>query len=139
MADTNGTNGTNGISQTNGTNGTNGTHGHNSAPDYPPEPLPEVKLSEITNGVSLLEPLSRRGHGPGLIILPHESISEQQQLAIEEGVPSPMIKWAEEGYAVVEIRQEALGQPKEALATALNALKDCSSCDHTDAVGLVGT
>lgn len=60
-------------------------------------------------------------------------------LAITDGVPSPLIKWAEEGYAVVEIRAEALksahGDP---IRSAIEALYGCDVCEPKDKIGLTG-
>lgn len=117
---------------------TNETNGANGAHDETPLPLPQVKLSDISPGLALLEPLSRRGIGPGLIVLPHDSITKDRRTAIENGVPAPLIKWAEEGYAVVEVGGEALRDPSSALGAALEALRNCSACDQAEAVGLVG-
>ena len=70
----------------------------------PPAPLPSINLKTLRTGLSLLYPLSRRGHGPGLIIL---SATTEDPLAFYEGVPSSLVKWAEEGYAVVQIEAAA--------------------------------
>lgn len=110
----------------------NGTNGEGVAP------LPVVNLTELSTGLALLDPLSRKGTGPGLIVLPHSSISKERRTEITDGVPAPLIKWAEEGYAVVEVREEALSDPKGALQAALDSLKKCPKCDQADAVGLVG-
>ena len=101
-------------------------------------PLPVVKLTDLSAGLALIEPLTRKGTGPGLILLPHSSISKERRTEITEGVPAPLIKWAEEGYAVVEVREEALGDPKAALQAALDALYKCPKCDQANAVGIVG-
>ncbi|RSL59945.1 hypothetical protein CEP54_007036 [Fusarium duplospermum] len=70
----------------------------------PPAPLPTAQLKLIKSGISLLPPLSRRGHGPGLILLAHSSADP---LRIDQGVPSELIKWAEEGYTVVRLDPNA--------------------------------
>ncbi|OIW34813.1 hypothetical protein CONLIGDRAFT_626866 [Coniochaeta ligniaria NRRL 30616] len=100
----------------------------------PPKPLPQPDLRPISDGISLLPPLSRRGHGPGLIILVPDY---DKQLAIEDGVPSPLIKWAEEGFTVVEIQARAVAGEGEPLMTAILALKECDKCEDTGKVGLV--
>lgn len=104
----------------------------------PPAPLPTTRLETVQSGISLLPPLSRRGHGPGLIILVPDSTT---QLAITEGVPSPLVKWGEEGYAVVEIQASALtsGNVEDALSKAAQALASCVECDPKGKIGLVGT
>lgn len=60
----------------------------------PAPPLPTTNLKSIGSGVSLLAPLSRRGHGPGIILLVPD---HEDQLTISQGVPSLLVKWAEEG------------------------------------------
>lgn len=108
----------------------------------PPPPLPVTEHTAIAPGVSLLRPLSRRGSGPGVILLTPDW---DDSLAIQEGVPAPMLKWAEEGYTVVEIQAKALrkGAEEEQLSlliiqSALEALGSCEKCEPKDKVGLVG-
>lgn len=102
----------------------------------PPPPLPSPELTEVMPGVSLLRPLSRLGTGPGMIILTHDY---QDSLAINEGVPSPLVKWAEEGYAVIEIQATALTTAKgDIIKSAVETLRDCDKCEPKDKVGLVG-
>lgn len=100
----------------------------------PPARLPQTQLTELQSGVSLLAPLSRRGHGPGIILL---TANSTDQLSIREGVPSASVKWAEEGFAVVEIQATALAAGTAVLKTAFSALKECEKCDKTDKIGLV--
>lgn len=101
----------------------------------PPARLPQTQLTELQSGVSLLAPLSRRGHGPGIILL---TANSTDQLSIKEGVPSASVKWAEEGFAVVEIQATALAAGTAVLKTAFSALKECEKCDKTEKIGLVG-
>lgn len=102
----------------------------------PPPPLPSPELTEVMPGVSLLRPLSRLGTGPGIIILTH---NYEDPLAIIEGVPSPLVKWAEEGYAVVEIQARALRTGAgHIIKAAVEALRDCDKCEPKDKIGLVG-
>lgn len=102
----------------------------------PPPPLPSPEPTEVAPGVSLLRPLSRLGTGPGIIILTHDY---KDSLAIKEGVPSPLVKWAEEGYAVIEIQATALRTDKgHIIKSAVEALRDCEKCEPKDKVGLIG-
>lgn len=98
----------------------------------PPPPLPSIQFTELSPGVGLLLPLSRRGHGPGLVLLVPDTT---EHLTIAEGVPSPLIKWAEEGYAVVQVEERALGEA--ALKRAIEALSQCDKCEPKGKVGLV--
>lgn len=103
----------------------------------PPPPLPSPELTEITPGVSLLRPLSRLGTGPGMIILTH---NYKDSLAINEGVPSTLVKWAEEGYAVIEIQATALNNAsgEHIIKSAVETLRACDKCEPKDKFGLVG-
>lgn len=102
----------------------------------PPPPLPSPDLTQVAPGVSLLRPLSRRGSGPGIIIL---TADYEDSLAIREGVPSPLVKWAEEGYTVVEVQARALvAAEAQVVKSAVDALAGCEKCEPKDKVGLVG-
>ena len=102
----------------------------------PPNPLPAPQLREIRPGVSLLPPLSRRGHGPGLVVLTPTS---ENLLEIKDGVPSVLIKWAEEGYTVVQIDGSTFAtvDSGNALSEALEAMRQCEQYDEGK-IGLVG-
>lgn len=102
----------------------------------PPPPLPTTQLTELEPGLSILLPLSRQGDGPGLLILVPDT---DKPLAIVDGVPSQLIKWAEEGYTVVEIQRRALIiGAREAITKAIQALESCDKCAPKDKIGLVG-
>lgn len=103
-------------------------------------PIPSPKLTDVGTAISLLEPLSRRGTGPGLIVLvPNQSdVDSDDRLAIKNGVPSPLVKWAEEGYAVVEIQEKASNNAQQSLQLALQALEQCQKCEPKGTYGLVG-
>ncbi|KPM35213.1 hypothetical protein AK830_g11358 [Neonectria ditissima] len=100
----------------------------------PAAALPQLQPKNIQPGVSLLAPLSRRGHGPGVILLTPDSAD---QLSIKEGVPSAFIKWAEEGFTVVEIQAAALAAGASALEAAIAALEESDKCDGAEKIGLV--
>lgn len=105
--------------------------------------LPQAELLSISPHVSLLPPLSRRGDGPGLIaVLPKETPAYKQGgVVCEDGIPPPLLKWAEEGFAVVEIREEALDvgdDVQRVFDAAVAALRECETCHIDDGIGLVG-
>ncbi|KAI8682456.1 Carboxymethylenebutenolidase [Fusarium sp. Ph1] len=101
--------------------------------------LPETRLKRFAPGLTILQPLSRRGVGPGLILLVSDTgAAGSSALAIENGVPSPLMKWAEEGYTVVEITKTALARPDDAIRWALEELRSCKTVDIRDVVGLIG-
>lgn len=101
----------------------------------PAPPLPETTFNEISPEISLLNPLTRRGHGPGLIVL---LPAGHELSAIKEGVPSVAIKWAEEGYTVVGISGFA-GDASRTLKKALDAFDDHEKCEPKGNVGLLCT
>ncbi|RJE25982.1 hypothetical protein PHISCL_01667 [Aspergillus sclerotialis] len=101
----------------------------------PAPPLPTINRTDIEGGVTRLQPLSRRGYGPGLIILIPDT---EKSMSIIDGVPSQLIKWAEEGYTVIEIQQRALRQGvQSALNKAIDALMSCEKCGPKGKIGLV--
>lgn len=95
----------------------------------PLQPLPTPHLTDVAKGIFLLEPLSRFGHGPGMIILTSGEDTAESAIAIKNYVPSSLIKWAEEGYAVVQIQKAAVNDGSNALRKAVEALDACQTCD----------
>jgi carboxymethylenebutenolidase len=101
----------------------------------PPKALPSAEPKKLDGGLSLLPPLTRRGHGPGLIVLVAQSADK---LMHDGGVPSPLMKWAEEGYTVVEIPSSAWTADASPLKAAVAAIKECENYEDTGKFGLVG-
>ncbi|OHF03078.1 carboxymethylenebutenolidase [Colletotrichum orchidophilum] len=100
-----------------------------------PAPLPQSDLETVASGISLLPPLSRRGVGPGVILLVP---SIDKALAIEEGVPSLPLKWAEEGYTVIVIQPAAFENGvRETLDLVMKTFQKSDKCKPKDVVGLV--
>lgn len=104
-------------------------------PILPPVPLPSAPLVALAPNVSLQPPLSRRGHGPGLIVvdpgydLPALPSAEPPSETLD---PAPQYKWAEEGYAVVRLTFSKAGEQndvKSGIAKAVNSLNDLEACD----------
>ncbi|KIH92794.1 carboxymethylenebutenolidase [Sporothrix brasiliensis 5110] len=101
----------------------------------PPAPLPMPQLKELRPGLALLPPLSRRGTGPGLLVV---CPSTADPLAIVDGVPWPLVKWAEESYTVVHVQPRALkGGADRAVQDALAALSRSDECTPKGNVGIV--
>ncbi|KAF8865638.1 hypothetical protein BDZ45DRAFT_701194 [Acephala macrosclerotiorum] len=102
----------------------------------PPTPLPTPQLTKVSPGLSLLPPLSRRGTGPGLIIL---TLNVGDNLAIKKGVPSLLRKWAEEGYTVLDIQDSAFEHEnaEELLKKAILTVSQCEQCEPKGSFGLV--
>lgn len=104
----------------------------------PPAPLPQARPQQLREGITLLPPLSRRGHGPGLIILQQDS---SKHLEIIDGVPSALVKWAEEGYVVVSIQAQAIshgGDVAEVMRYALEAMQSCDKLESQSRFGIIG-
>jgi carboxymethylenebutenolidase len=104
----------------------------------PPAPLPSAKLQVLRPGVSLQPPLTRLGSGPGLILFTTEDVYDEE-VTQRDDAPTAVLKWAEEGYTVVQISAAAVEPSKiEALLTeAFEALDRCEVCQPKDKVGLV--
>ncbi|CAG1991719.1 unnamed protein product [Fusarium graminearum] len=101
----------------------------------PPAPLPQAKPQTVAESITLLPPLSRLGHGPGLVILHPDS---DKHLDIIDGVPSALVKWAEEGYAVVEVQAKAFKTDAgDVLKSALQALRSCDGFVKDNKIGLI--
>ncbi|KAM5373262.1 hypothetical protein ACJZ2D_007091 [Fusarium nematophilum] len=66
---------------------------------------------------------------------PHDFAATLQEG--DNGVPSSLMKWAEEGYTVVEITKTALARSDDATRWALEELRGCKTVDIRDVVGLV--
>lgn len=104
----------------------------------PPAPLPSAKIQVLKPGVSLQPPLTRLGSGPGLIILTSDEIYDEQ-VAQRDDAPTAVLKWAEEGYTVVQISATATeaSDIKTVFDEALSALEKCDACQPKNKVGLV--
>jgi carboxymethylenebutenolidase len=106
----------------------------------PPAPLPSAKLQILKTGLSLQSPLTRLGYGPGLILLTTKETYDEQ-VTQRDDAPTAVLKWAEEGYTVVQIYAAAV-EPSEieaVLTEAVEALERCGACQPKDKVGLIGT
>ncbi|BGP19996.1 hypothetical protein JCM10213_006773 [Rhodosporidiobolus nylandii] len=73
-------------------------------------PMPSAEVISLAPNVQIQPPLSRRGHGPGLLVVVPESaglaqVEEENGTATEQKPldPMPLVKWAEEGYAVLQV------------------------------------
>lgn len=102
----------------------------------PPPPLPQQDVHELEDGVTLISPLSRRGFGPGVLLLVPDTDASTK---IIEGVPSHLIKWAEEGYTVAQIQQRALSKNAAKVITiTIQALNENSKCEPKGVIGVIG-
>ncbi|KAH3948293.1 hypothetical protein HBH53_104540 [Parastagonospora nodorum] len=102
-----------------------------SAPHSYPEP------QAISPQITLQAPLSRRGKGPGLVlVLDTSALIDKSEKHLD---PPPLQKWAEEGFAVVQLvvpgKVEDGGEFP--LKKALEILKGCEACEFDKGVGLI--
>jgi carboxymethylenebutenolidase len=103
-----------------------------------------AKAVSLASNVRLQTPLSRRGKGPGLLIfVPAEYNGTGDSSKTLD--PEPLQKWAEEGFAVVEIRiitgplpvPDVLNAP-EACTKAFEALRSLPQCTFDEKMGVIG-
>lgn len=111
--------------------------GEATPPSPPVGPTSYPSPQQISSHITLQPPLSRRGKGPGLIlVLDHYALLEPSDKHLD---PPPLQKWAEEGFAVVQLlvpgKTEDGGELP--LQKALDVLKECDACDFGKGVGVV--
>jgi carboxymethylenebutenolidase len=99
---------------------------------------PSAPLVQVTQELSIQPPLSRRGSGPGLVLV----VSAALDLSRHEKTldPPPQQKWAEEGYVVAQILVgdgDGVSGIAEQLGTAIAELEKLPECTG-DKFGLVG-
>lgn len=104
----------------------------------PPAPLPQPEVSKLGVGLTALAPLSRRGKGPGLIIFTSAHTTDET-IDISSKEPSPIVKWAEEGYTVIQVASSYLDSESASIAIkkSLDALNSHPQCEPNRSVGLV--
>lgn len=102
-----------------------------------------AELTALPDNALVQLPLSRRGRGPGLLIfLPKDYKPQKSGEKSKSLDPEPLQKWAEEGFAVVQL---AIGADDDAQETYLNTmdavrfLLRLPECAEYEKVGVVGT
>ncbi|KAK2000038.1 carboxymethylenebutenolidase [Colletotrichum falcatum] len=86
--------------------------------------------------ITIQPPLSRRGHGPGLLILVEQGIDLSKHDNILD--PPPAQKWAEEGYAVAQIIvTHGANNITDSISSAIESLIELDSCDDKDKFGVI--
>ena len=100
----------------------------------------------LAANVKLQRPLSRRGKGPGILILrPHQKSKFPTPKKTLD--PEPLQKWAEEGFAVVEVTigdvaslpgQDVLNDVQAACERGITALRELSECTLDEKIGVIG-
>ena len=98
-----------------------------------PVPLPNAPSITISDNIILQPPLSRRGHGPGILLaVPAELDSDTPGKSLD---PMPLQKWAEEGYAVAKWKvgqNDSSDALQSSLQKAVEALAQLPECDKKD-------
>lgn len=97
------------------------------------------KPIDLSDGVTLQTPLSRQGSGPGLLILlPGKYEGASSSTSKKTLDPEPQQKWAEEGFAVVQVKVTDLKQAEEDCILGIKALKELPQCALFGRIGVVG-
>lgn len=102
-----------------------------------PAPIPVPAPQPVTagTGITYADPQSRKGTGYGLIVLVDDVASG---FTVKDFVPSASMKWAEEGYCVVEVTPKAFGdRSQDPLATAIKQLDSSPKIESKGTYGLV--
>ncbi|KAK4547327.1 hypothetical protein LTR36_000983 [Oleoguttula mirabilis] len=110
----------------------------NGSPDVKETPvaLPSARAFAVSDTITIQPPLTRRGHGPALIILVPAHLDLGSSAKTLD--PPPLQKWAEEGYTVVQLKvSDDVSSLKDDIQRALKACSDLTECDTTDSVGLI--
>jgi carboxymethylenebutenolidase len=109
-----------------------------------PRLLPQAELKTLTDGVTLLPPLFCGGHGPGMIIVLPTTILVRVRVnggsVCINGLPPPLLRWSEEGFAVVQILESVLHSTlsmNDVFELAVSTLENCEQCDSENGVGMV--
>ncbi|KAK8852090.1 carboxymethylenebutenolidase [Apiospora arundinis] len=105
-------------------------------------PRPNAPSIVVSPTLTLQPPLSRRGHGPGLVLLvdPVLDLGSCHDKTLD---PPPLQKWAEEGYAVAQLRLvpnevvEDTTAAAEVIQEAIQELAKLPSCDPTEKLGFI--
>jgi hypothetical protein len=108
---------------------------YEATPPSAPLSYPEPQI--VSPHITLQAPLSRRGKGPGLIlVLDHYALIEKSEKHLD---PPPLQKFAEEGFAVVQLlvpgKVEDGGEFP--LQKVLEVLKGCDACEFEKGVGMI--
>jgi carboxymethylenebutenolidase len=109
--------------------------------------VPKFSINKIIPEVVLFPPQTRRGHGPGLITflepLPQGSKDQEDAPVRPPSLdPSPPIKWAEEGFAVLATVVSDKGEyqvtVEQALEVGAKTLLESDFVDLKDKIGVIG-
>ncbi|KAF8856145.1 hypothetical protein BDZ45DRAFT_481003 [Acephala macrosclerotiorum] len=90
-----------------------------------PEDRPTpAELAALPENALVQLPLSRRGLGPGLLIFVPDRYTPQKKGDKSKSLdPEPLQKWAEEGFAVVQLTIGADDDPQETYLNTMDAVR----------------
>jgi len=106
-------------------------------PNEVPVALPSAPLISLAPNLVLQPPLSRRGTGPGVVLFLPDNV-ELSDAATKPLDPEPVLKWAEEGFAVVGITAATNLSIDQDLKQAVDALVALKEVDVKDKIGVIG-
>ncbi|KUJ08153.1 NTF2-like protein [Mollisia scopiformis] len=99
------------------------------------------ELSALPENALVQLPLSRRGRGPGLLIfLPQDYTPQKKEKTTKSLDPEPLQKWAEEGFAVVQLTIGQDDDPQETYLNTMDAVRfllRLPECAEFEKVGVV--
>ncbi|KAG5645746.1 hypothetical protein DXG03_005283 [Asterophora parasitica] len=112
-----------------------------ASPNEQPVALPSAPLVSLSQSEVLQPPLTRRGTGPGIIlILPHFEDLNLRMAGPKPLDPEPIQKWAEEGFTVAGVTPSSPDWSSEqSLKKATDALLGLKELDTHDKFAVVGT
>lgn len=102
-----------------------------------------TELAALPENALVQLPLSRRGRGPGLLIFLPADYSPLKRNGKKSKTldPEPLQKWAEEGFAVVQLTIGADDDPQETYLNTMDAVRfllRLPECAEFEKVGVVG-
>jgi carboxymethylenebutenolidase len=120
-----------------------------------PVALPSAPVIRLAGNATLQPPLTRRGDGPGLVIVvppgtpqsTRDKNSNDDKTKNKSLDPLPQKKWAEEGYAVVQLsfindeKQRQAGEGWDiatGFSRSIEALEKLDTCSVKERFGLIG-
>jgi carboxymethylenebutenolidase len=100
--------------------------------------LPNAEPVKLTHNLTIHAPLSRQGHGPGIIIIRADTTASEKNERVTLD-PEPLQKWAEESYTVAQVTVSLDHRTvKEELRQAIDALGKHENCDKKTGYGVIG-
>ncbi|KAG6813453.1 hypothetical protein H0H92_010787 [Tricholoma furcatifolium] len=109
-----------------------------NAPSEQPVALPSAPLHVITESEVIQPPLTRRGTGPGIVlILPHAENLDIRKNGVKPLDPEPVQKWAEEGFAVAAITPSSDWSFEVSFNRCVDALLELPELDKRDKFAVI--